>query len=149
MDNSSFYVGLYITFLTMLHNVPAAHVQFCKSIQGLTKTCFKRYRGSLLFQQFVSLTLTTSSSVERHLTASETSVTEASIPMVTTFTGTATVFPVRTAVFKISESYRERKGVREGWAHQWSEVWQASNPPDNNQYRASTEIIEKVTLKLT
>ena len=53
---------------------------------------------------FILLTLTTSSSVERHLMASETSVTEASIPIVTTFTGTATVLPVSTAVFKISES---------------------------------------------
>lgn len=53
---------------------------------------------------FILLTLTTSSSVEEHLTASEMSVTEASMPTVTTFTGTATVFPVRTAVFNISES---------------------------------------------
>lgn len=62
-----------------------------------------------LFQRFIPLTLTTSSSVEAHLTASETSITEASMPTVTTFTGTATVFPVRTAVFKISESCRQKK----------------------------------------
>ncbi|TNN86565.1 hypothetical protein EYF80_003335 [Liparis tanakae] len=38
-----------------------------------------------------------------------TSVTEASTPMVTTFTGTATVFPVSTAVFRISESWRQKE----------------------------------------
>lgn len=47
------------------------------------------------------------------MTASETSVTEASIPMVTTFTGTATVLPVSTAVFKISESWRQKQRERD------------------------------------
>lgn len=61
------------------------------------------------FQKSILLTLTTSSSVERHVAASETSVTEASVPTVTTFTGTATVFPVNTAVFRISESWRYKK----------------------------------------
>lgn len=61
------------------------------------------------FQKLILLTLTTSSSVERHVTASETSVTEASVPTVTTFTGTATVFPVNTAVFRISESWRYKR----------------------------------------
>lgn len=35
-----------------------------------------------------------------------------SVPMATTFTGTATVLPVSTAVFKISVSYRERQSER-------------------------------------
>lgn len=50
------------------------------------------------------LTLTTSSSVDWHCTASDTSVTVPSVPTVTTFTGTATVFPFSTAVFRISVS---------------------------------------------
>lgn len=61
------------------------------------------------FQKLILLTLTTSSSVERHVAASETSVTEPSVPTVTTFTGTATVFPVNTAVFRISQSWRYKK----------------------------------------
>lgn len=74
--------------------------------------CESRDCGSLSppsFQKLILLTLTTSSSVERHVAASETSVTEASVPTVTTFTGTATVFPVNTAVFRISESWRYKK----------------------------------------
>lgn len=51
-----------------------------------------------------TLTLTTSSSVDWHCTASDTSVTVPSVPTVTTFTGTATVFPFSTAVFRISVS---------------------------------------------
>lgn len=66
----------------------------------------------LSFFKFTLLTFTTSSSVEWHFTTSETSVTEASVPMVTTFTGTATVFPVRTAVFRISVSYEEKRQHR-------------------------------------
>lgn len=53
-------------------------------------------------------TLTTSSSVERHSTDSVTSVTVPSVPTVTTFTGMATVFPVSTAVLRISVSCTQR-----------------------------------------
>lgn len=59
-----------------------------------------------------SLTLTTSSSVDLHCTASETSVIVASAATVTTFTGTATVLPFNTAVFRISVSCRRRQGER-------------------------------------
>lgn len=50
------------------------------------------------------LTLMTCSSVDLHSTDSVTSETAPSVPTVTTFTGTATVRPVRTAVLRISVS---------------------------------------------
>lgn len=80
-------------------------------------------------RQIPTFTLTTSSSTERHMTASETSTTEASIPMVTTFTGTATVFPVSTAVFKISESCREKERETQS-QREWERTHQGqfSNP---------------------
>lgn len=59
-----------------------------------------------------SLTLTTSSSVDRHCTASETSVMVPSTATVTTFTGTATVLPFSTAVFMISVSCGKHYRVR-------------------------------------
>lgn len=85
--------------------------------------------------------------MERHWTASETSTTEASIPMVTTFTGTATVFPVSTAVFKISESCRETWGQRDG-AHQFSYPQITVTLPENQSTKESIRwwlLLEKVT----
>lgn len=96
------FFSIFVSFLYLqhLHSGSFRHkLKVC--IHTFTHSAFT---DTFLFQQFILLTLTTSSSVERHLTASETSITEASIPTVTTFTGTATVLPVSTAVFKISES---------------------------------------------
>ncbi len=64
------------------------------------------------------LTLTTSSSVDWHCTASDTSVTVPSVPTVTTFTGTATVFPFSTAVFRISVSCDTHKTCLTDYIHQ-------------------------------
>lgn len=79
-----------------------------RAFSTIIRSAFKQWAVGLS-HRFILLTLTTSSSEEEHLTASEMSVTEASMPTVTTFTGTATVFPVRTAVFNISESCRQEK----------------------------------------
>lgn len=103
----SFFFSIFVSFLYLqhLHSGSFRHkLKVC--IHTFTHSAFT---DTFLFQQFILLTLTTSSSVERHLTASETSITEASIPTVTTFTGTATVLPVSTAVFKISESQRQKE----------------------------------------
>lgn len=57
------------------------------------------------------LALMTSSSEERHSTDLR-SVTAPSSSTETTFTGTATVFPVRTAVFRISASWKTKHVLR-------------------------------------
>ncbi len=53
-----------------------------------------------------------------HCTASDTSVTVPSVPTVTTFTGTATVFPFSTAVFRISVSCDTHKTCLTDYIHQ-------------------------------
>ena len=60
-------------------------------------------------QNTCPLTLITCSSVDLHSTDSVTSETAPSVPTVTTFTGTATVRPVRMAVLRISESWKGKE----------------------------------------
>lgn len=57
----------------------------------------------------VARTLITCSSVDLHSTDSVTSETAPSVPTVTTFSGTATVRPVSTAVLRISVSCQVKK----------------------------------------
>lgn len=103
------WLHAYVSTHALRYPTPSC-VQFRAGQIATVGSCYQWFKGcgSLL-------TLTTSSSVERHSTDSVTSVTDPSVPTVTTFTGTATVLPLSTAVFNISVSwrYRERESKEE------------------------------------
>lgn len=76
--------------------------------QAIILLCIKRHEISET-NTWHKLTLRTSSSEDLHSTDSEMSVTALFSSMETTLMGTATVFPVRIAVFRISVSCTQNK----------------------------------------